>query len=93
MIRDDPIVWSDIPYVKSSNENAVILNFITCSTACAGIHVKLTCTSRSWRAEPSKRAKSTDIPSSSEVVVMIYPIASFFEIYSFLMHALSWVSS
>ena len=34
------------------------------------------------------KCKSTSIPSSSEMVVMIYPIASFLEIYSFLMHAL-----
>ena len=66
----------------------IFLNFITYPSACAGIHIKLTCTPRSWHAEPTKHAKSTSIPSSCEMVIMMYPIASFFEIYSFLMHAL-----
>jgi len=67
----------------------IILHFLTCSTACIGIHEKLTFTPNSWRADSSMTsAKSTSIPSSSEMAVMIYPIASFFELYGFLMHAL-----
>ena len=67
----------------------VILNFITCSTACAGIHLKLIFTPSSWHADGSaSRAKSTSMPSRSGMVIMIYPIANLFEICSFLMHVL-----
>ena len=70
-------------------KTGVILHFLTCSTACAGIQEKLTFTPNSWHADSSMTsAKSTSIPSSSEMVVMIYTIASFFDLYSFLMHAL-----
>ena len=82
------IYWSDSHSWCPEMKMCVILHLIICSNAWAGIHVHLTCTPRSWSVKSAKRAKSTSIPSSSEVVIMIYPIASFFEIYSFLMHAL-----
>ena len=66
----------------------VILHFINCSRACRGIHIMLSFIPRSCCAEPTTRAKPTSIPSVSEVIIMIYPMGSFFKIYSLLVHAL-----
>ena len=87
-LSEDRMYWSGSQQWCPARKMCVILHFIKCSSAWAGIHIQLTSTPRSWHAESVISAKSTSIPSSSEMVLMIYPIASFFEIYSFFMHAL-----